>query len=488
MPLAQEERATATVGGDALLVLDDEPTMLSVLRPQLKGLVGTVFGATNGREALDLLDAHPEIAVAIIDQRMPEMTGPEFIARSMERRPDLIRIILTAYQDIGSLIDAINAGTIFRYIEKPWKKEEMLQAVHQGLEVYRLRAENLRLNEELQAANANLQKQNVRLKGEAKVRFEDIIGSSPALQRMIEDLKRFAPTDANLLVLGETGTGKELIARVAHYNSRRAGEPFLALDCGALESSILTSELFGHKRGAFTGAINDRVGLFEAAHRGTVFLDEIGNASLDVQNKLLRVLDSGEIRPVGANQPIRVDVRVVAATSADLDAKVQQGSFREDLLYRLNVCRISVPPLRERKQDLPELVAHMMAQVCHRAHRQPLRVSRAALDLFSLYPFPGNIRELANLVERASYLCDNDVIMEHDLPDHVRALRALPDATSTADTPRTLKDLVDRYESQLIRDALDRNNGNKTKTAEELGLLLKTLYYKLDKFRDASLL
>ena len=463
----------------AILIVDDEPASVSLLRITL-GMDYTVYTATDGQSALSLLAAHPDIGLAIIDQRMPGMSGTEFIRKTIAPYPRLVRVILTGYTDVESLIEAINAGQVYRYLTKPWTKEELTMTVRQGLEVYRLGLENVRLQEELREANARLRTENAHLRREVhgRYRFDEIIGSSPALQRTLAFVERVVAADTTVLITGETGTGKELVARAIHYNGPRAEKPFQSVNCADFSPEMLSSELFGHKRGAFTGAVEDRQGLFRAADGGTVFLDEIGDAAENVQTRLLRVLDQGEIRRVGEDKPVKVDVRVIAATNRNLEADVQAGRFRKDLFFRLNVFPIVLPPLRERREDIPILVEHFVERFNRAKGRRVLGFTPEALVSLSRHPFEGNIRELENIVERAFALADSDSYVTPDLlPESVSGAISEPEIAAT-----TLRAAVERFEAQMIREALARNSGNQTRTAAQLSLSRRALIDKLQKY------
>ncbi len=464
----------------AILVVDDEPSSVNLLRITL-GLEHKVYTATNGPAALALLGEHPETALAIIDQRMPDMSGTELIRQTIEPYPHLVRIILTGYTDIDSLIEAINAGSVYRYLTKPWNKDDLLVAVRQGLRVHRLATENLRLQEELREANVRLQKENVHLRREVKgrYRFDELVGSSAALRRMLQLVDRVVRTDATVLISGETGTGKELIARAIHYNGARAEGTFLSLNCGDFTPDTLSSELFGHRKGAFTGAVENRQGLFKAADGGTLFLDEIADASESVQTRLLRVLDHGEIRPVGEDQPSYVDVRLIAATNRNLEEEVQAKRFRKDLYFRLNVIAISVPPLRERREDIPLLIDHFLARLNNSKGKRVLGFTSEALARLSAHAFEGNVRELENIVERAFALADPGARITPDLlPEHLAAATEGESFSGAG----TLRASVERFEQQLIREALAQNDGNQTRAAAALGLSRRSFIDKLQKY------
>jgi two-component system response regulator HupR/HoxA len=465
----------------AVLVVDDEAASVNLLRITM-GIEYPVYTATDGAAALTLLAAHPEIAVAIVDQRMPHMSGTEFIQRTIEPYPHLVRIILTGYTDVESLIEAINAGRVYRYLTKPWNKEELLATVRQGMDVHQLTTENERLQAELRVANARLRAENAQLKREVKgkYRFDGIIGCSAALRRTLDLVERVAVTDTTVLITGETGTGKELIARAIHYNGPRTDQPFVSENCGAIAPDLLTSELFGHKRGAFTGATEDREGLFAVAHGGTLFLDEIGDCPADLQTRLLRVLDQGEIRRIGDNKPTAIDVRIIAATNHVLEHDVRDGTFRKDLFYRLSVFTVVLPPLRERREDIPLLVEHFLDQLRSATGRMVRGVTAGALAALSAYDYPGNVRELEGEVERAFALADDDGYIT---PDLLSAKFAAVELEPPSNGGGALRASMERFETQLIQDALARNGGNQTRTAGELGVSRRALIDKLQKYR-----
>ncbi|HVM95700.1 MAG TPA: sigma-54 dependent transcriptional regulator [Candidatus Acidoferrales bacterium] len=476
--MAEDDSAGSASGRPAVLVVDDEPDSVSVLRITLH-TEHKVYTATDGATALRLLDEHPDIAVAIIDQRMPGMSGTELIQRTIDTHPHLVRIILTGYTDIESLIEAINAGRVYRYLTKPWKSDELRATVRQGLEVHHLAMDNLRLQAELQAANARLRLENTMLRGEVKgqYRFEEIVGVSPARERMLQMVERAVPTDLTVLIQGETGTGKELVARAIHYNGPRADKPFVTENCGALAPELLTSELFGHRRGAFTGAAEDRVGLFEFADGGTLFLDEIGDCPMDLQVRLLRVLDQREIRRVGDNQPIKVDVRVIAATHQDLRKSVEAGLFRKDLYYRLAGFVVSVPPLRDRRDDIGLLAQHFLDRQNAATRKVVPEFTAESLRRLAGHDFPGNIRELENEVRRAHAMARENESITPDLLSENFSV-----AVGDEVNDNSLRTAVERFEAQIIREALTRNNSNQTRTAEDLGIGRRTLLDKMHRY------
>ncbi|HYD48853.1 MAG TPA: sigma-54 dependent transcriptional regulator [Terriglobales bacterium] len=460
---------------EAVLVVDDEPTSVNVLRITLSRDF-QVYTAGSGEEALCQLEQHPEIAVAIIDQRMPGMSGTELIRRSVAPYPNLIRIILTGYTDIDSLIDAINAGKVYRYLTKPWNKDELLGVIRQGLEVYRLATENQQLLQKLEEAHRRLRIEHGHLKQEVRSRgaFDEIAGNSTALQEMLAMARHAAANDCNVLILGETGTGKELVARAIHYASARAEQAYVTENCAAIAPDLLTSELFGHRKGAFTGAAEDRTGLFEVADRGTLFLDEIGDCSPELQVRLLRVLDQGEIRRVGDSRTRQVDVRIVAATHHDLEKDVSAGTFREDLFYRLNVLTIHVPPLRERREDIALLAQAFLERFNARKHKLAAGFTAEALAKLQSYRFPGNVRELENEVERAHALTPAG----EPITPEVFSARLQTTAEPT-EPPALLQDIMDAHEARVLREALERHAGNQTRAAAALGISRGGLIQKM---------
>lgn len=471
----------ATATAPAVLVIDDEPASVELLKVTL-GRRHPVFCAGGGEEALQILNEHPEIGCAIIDQRMPGMSGTEFIAATMKPRPDLIRVILTGYTDIESLIEAVNKGQIFRYLSKPWRKDEIRGVVEQALEIWGLARDNDRLRVELQQANDRLRHENAELKKEVRQRhgFEEIIGTSPALQKTLDFVDRVARSETTALILGPTGAGKGEIARAIHYNGPRADKPFISENCGAISPELLTSELFGHKKGSFTGAATDRKGLFQEANGGTLFLDEIGDCPPELQVRLLRALDEGEIRRVGEDRPIKVNVRVIAATHHDLAADVKAGTFREDLFYRLSVLTVEVPALAERREDIPLLAEHFLAEFAKKRGRQVLGFTPETLALMQAYDFPGNVRELLNEVERGFSLADDGGYITPDLLSEKFGDAALTPTTEAAvDGSQNLKTLLQNYEAEVLRQALARNDGNQSQTAREMGLSRRGLIDKL---------
>ena len=453
-----------------ILIVDDEPRVLDSLEAILAAEF-RVLRARHGEEALARLAAEPEVAVIVTDHRMPGMTGVELLRRSQEQT-DAIRIVLTAYTDVDNLMEAINTGRIYHFIPKPWDPNELLVIVRRAAERWGLGRENTRLRDELELAYNALRREAAAGR-DKPTSFDGLVGADTGLRPAVELARKVLDGETTVLLLGETGTGKELFAHLIHVNGPRHGKPFIAQSCGALPDTLLESELFGHTRGAFTGATGDRKGLFEEADGGTIFLDEVGETSPAMQLRLLRVLQEGEVRRVGGAGTRRVDVRVIAATNADLEADVAAGRFRRDLYYRLNVFPIRLPPLRERAEDIPALADHFLREACRRARRAVPAVGMEALQLLRGYPWPGNVREMENELERAVALADDG----HPLaPAHLS--ERITAGGGTLPTLRTLNEAVEELKRRMIEDAL-RECGSKTRAAERLGLTRQSLQQML---------
>jgi DNA-binding NtrC family response regulator len=399
-----------------------------------------VFTASSGAEGLALLaqEAASESPVALVisDQRMPEMSGVDFLEQVSLRYPDVVKMLLTGYSDIQVAIECINRVGLYRFLTKPWKKQELKASITQALELARLRQENHSLIVHLQKSNESLkealceveilkqklEEENVYLREEVDLQknFKEIITQSPLFKKTLRAVEKVAPTDTTVLILGETGVGKELIARSVHNISRRHKRPLVKVNCAALPVNLIESELFGHEKGAFTGAFQQKIGRFELADGGTLFLDEIGELPLELQAKLLRVLQEGEFERLGSNKTLKVDVRLIAATNRQLEKEIEKGTFREDLYFRLHVFPIQIPPLRQRKEDIPPLTAHFVEKFCSRLGRKILQIPQKAIEQLQAYDFPGNVRELENLIERAVIISPADKLTLPPLQDKKR--------------------------------------------------------------------
>ncbi len=453
-----------------VLVVDDEPDILRSFTFNY-GDDFDVVTASSGAQGLQLLEAH-EPAVIVADQRMPAMSGTEFLERSMSVRPDAVRIILTGYTDIDAIVQAINTSRIYRYVTKPWESEELRLTLRRAVEAFHLVRENSRLVEKLRVANERLVVENTYLR--AAERPEQIVGDSAAMRDVLAHVARVAPTTTTVLIEGETGTGKELVARAVHAAGPRRDRLFVAVNCAALSEGLLESELFGHRRGAFTGATEDRKGLFEVASGGTLFLDEISETTPALQAKLLRVLQEGEVRPVGENRPRTVDTRVLVATNRNLDQEVKAGRFRADLYYRLRVFPIRLPPLRDRREDIPALTRHLLDRLAHQLKKPVAEPTEEALALLARYPFPGNVRELANELERAVLLAEPGAPLSEDLLSE-----RLQEGAGNGGAPSVLQRRTDDFEREQIVAALERAGGVKTRAAAELGITYRGLLKKM---------
>lgn len=449
-----------------LLLVDDEKDILKTLTLTFEEDY-EVFTARSGLEALDILEKN-SIALIISDQRMPEMTGVELLQKSITVSPYTVRIILTGYTDTSALIQAINKGHIYQYITKPWDRQELRIIVRRALESYELGIENQRLVKELQVANDRLLDENKLIRKELDKDLETnkIVGQSPAMQRVLERVAKIIDTSAAVLLTGETGTGKTLLARHIHYNGPRRDKLFVEQNCGTLPETLLESELFGYKRGAFTGAVKDQKGLFEAADGGTVFLDEISEMSSLLQVKLLQILQEGKFRRLGDTVYRQVDVRIISATNKNLDVEIQSNRFRSDLYYRVNVFPIYIPPLRERLEDIPLLIERCLDKFCKKLLRPATRLSQEVINELCRYNFPGNVRELENLIERAVLLNSNAQIEIGDW---------LPQPTFNP-VVGTRMEQIERAE--IIR-LFEFHNGKHSLVARDMGMSRTTLWRRL---------
>ena len=471
----------------SILVVDDEQRSLESIE-RILGDRFDVHTANNVDDAESIL-REQWIQVLLCDQRMPDMTGVEFSEKVRDEYPDVVRIIISGYTDAGDIIDAVNKGGIYQYITKPWHPDDLVLKLDNAVKLFRLQRENEQLAVELKLKPDTIEQTMIEKRRVLKARYDWDQGivrapDSP-MNEVCELIRNVAPFDVNVLLSGESGTGKELCARALHYNSLRQDKPFVAENCGALPDELLESELFGHKRGAFTSAVEDHVGLFERADGGTIFLDEIGETSPAFQVKLLRVLQEGEIRPVGSNRRRPISVRVVAATNRDLEEDVRNGKFRMDLYYRLATFEIAVPPLRERRDDILPLAIAILNQTMDQLGKRVKGISDETLKCFEAYQWPGNVREMQNEIKRMLVLAKEDYLGSDLVTPHI--LHATPEE-SVADMELltgiegSLKERIEALEARILKETLIRQRWNKTQTAQELGLSRVGLRNKMDRY------
>jgi len=438
-------------------IIDDEPIIHEVLGDLLTSEGYAVVNSSNGEEALEK-HSPQAYELILLDLLMPGMDGIEVLKRLKKIDPHSVIIIITAYASVESAISAMKIGA-FDYIQKPFKHDELLLTVERAIEHKRLQEENLRLKDELKR----------------KFSFENIIGKSEVMQEVFELIKASAPTRSTILLQGESGTGKELAARAIHQNSERASFPFITVNSGSLPPDLLESHLFGHVKGAFTGAVNLKKGLFEAAENGTIFFDEISSLNQETQSKILRVMQEKEFMRLGGTKIIKVDVRIVAATNSELEELVRQQKFRQDLFYRLNVIKIELPPLRERKEDIPLLVKHFLNIYGKENKKEIEGVSEDVMEILTNYDWPGNIRELENLIERAVVLTKANLITRENLPPFIVSPQGEKAAITSASQDLNLKDGLQTFQKKAILTALKQSKGVQKNAASLLGVKPTTL-------------
>jgi len=447
-----------------ILVVDDEVSARSALSEILTDEGYKVKIAADGFRALAAAsDFGPDLVLT--DLKMPGMTGLELLARLHEQDPEVAVVVMTAFGAVESAVEAMRSGAA-DYLTKPLNSDELLIVLNRCLESAKLRRETKQLRTQLNE----------------KFRFDNIIGQSPEMQTVFKSVQQIAPSRATVLISGESGTGKERVAASIHHNSERSSKPFVKLHCAALAESLLESELFGHERGAFTGADRRREGRFEQANGGTLFLDEIGDISLSTQVKLLRVLQENEFERVGSNQPIKVDVRLVAATNRDLKKMIANGAFREDLYYRLNVINLRLPPLRDRSSDVPALVVHFADLYARQNKKEIDRFDEEAMRILKAYSWPGNVRELENVVERAIVLSEGPILTKKLLPPE---LGQEVEAKSAGPIPQIPGSSLEEIERYAILQTLAQVGGSTTKAADLLGISVRKIQYRLQEYADA---
>jgi two-component system response regulator HupR/HoxA len=474
-----------------ILVVDDEVRSQEALRRTLEEDF-TVFTAS-GAEAAQRIMEREFVQIVLCDQRMPDVSGVEFLKRVRSLWPDTVRIILSGYTEAEDIIAGINDAGIWQYVLKPWQPDQLLLLLKGAAELHQLQQDNQRLTLELKTDDATLKRRVDAKRTQAKMRFgldRMARAANSPLNPLVEMIERIAPYDVSVLITGESGTGKELLARALHYRSRRADKAFVSENCGALPDQLLEAEMFGHKRGSFTGAFEDRIGLFQQADGGTLLLDEIGETSPAFQVKLLRVLQEGEIRPVGSPRPLSVNVRVLAATNRDLEEEVRAGRFREDLYYRLATLTLHLPPLRERTMDIPEIAQGILERGMQQLQRKVKGFTKEAMVCLQAYRWPGNVRELQNEILRMLTLAegkDGEAWLGAELlsPRVLRAAGAEHeerDLGFLAGLDGSLKDRMDQLEARVVKETLIRHRWNKTRAANELGLSRVGLRSKLSRY------
>ena len=451
-----------TSTGLKVLLVDDDASFRRVQEYQLSQAGYRVTACADGAEALDAFRSGGHDLV-VTDIRMPGIDGLELLTRLKAVSAETPVMVVTGHGTIETAVEAMKQGA-FDFLTKPFPGDRLRLTLERADEFRSLRREIRELRRAV----------------ESRFAFENLIGSAPAMKGLFEAMELVAPTSSIVLVNGETGTGKELVARAIHHNSLRKDRPFVTLNCGAIPATLMEAELFGHSKGAFTGAEQARKGKFEAADGGTLFLDEIGEVPLELQPKLLRVLESGSVDRLGEDAPVQVDVRIVAATHRDLPGMVDEGSFRRDLFYRLSVVPLLIPPLRERRQDIPLLAAHFLGRMARRTDRPGLEFDPATLDILESYDWPGNVRELENVIERMVVLGRSDRLTPDGVPAGIRSAGTDKDGAGFGLPPGGIN--LEALEIDLIRQALEREGGNQTRAAKALGLTRNTLLYRMQKY------
>ena len=454
----------------AILIVDDEPNYLVVLSELLKDEGFEVYTAADGNKALTVIKDF-DLDLVITDMQMPGMNGLELLAETKSIDNDLPVMIITAYAEIDKAVAAMQAGA-FSYLAKPFSNDELIISINKAVSHRSLLKENIRLREEMRE----------------RTRFGGMVGKSAKMKQVYELIEKVAPTPASVLITGESGTGKELVAKAIHVNSPREPYPFVTVNCAALSDNLLESELFGHEKGAFTEAASMRKGKLEAADRGTIFLDEVGEIPLAIQSRLLRVLQERTFERVGGGHTIEVDVRIISASNKDLKEEVQQGRFREDLFYRLNVIHVALPSLRERLDDLPLLVQFFVQKCADNLGKSELQISPEALRLLMNLPWEGNVRELENTIERAAILCNDEVIEPDDVQPESVAIDSSASWTQELDLMQfipdsvKLNDVLYIVEEKMLIQALEEANHVQARAAEMLGITKSLLQYKIKKY------
>ena len=448
---------------DKILIIDDEKSILDLLSVVFKKEGYTVETSLSAKTALELIDKE-EFDLILTDIKLPQMSGMKILKYVKEKYPAMPVVMITAYGTIIQAIEALKMGAM-DYIVKPFNIEELKIIVAQGLENRRIQQENVLLKKDL----------------EEKYGMNNMVGKSKKMLEVYNLIEKIAGTDSTVLILGESGTGKEIAARAIHFHSRRRERPFVSINCGALPENLLESELFGHVKGSFTGAIVNKKGLFETADKGTLFLDEVGEMSPWTQVKLLRTLQDKKIRRVGGTEEIPVDVRILGATNQDLKRRIEEGKFREDLFYRLNVISFELPPLRKKKDDISLLVSHFLSKHCEKMDRKLKRIAPRVMKIFESYSWPGNVRELENTIERIVAIEERETITESSLPEELLIPQREQDRSYEVNPGFDLNATLDDISRNFVQQALQRTNGNLKETATLLGINYRSLRYLIEK-------
>jgi two-component system response regulator PilR (NtrC family) len=453
----------------SILVVDDDLSMRELLELMLAREGYRVSSAENGRRGLELVEKN-SYDLVLCDIRLGDISGLEVLRSCKQHYPGTVVIMISAYASTETAVEAMNSGA-YDYVPKPFNKDELSETIAKALELRTIEQEKETLDDELKRS----------------LHFGKIIGNSPAMQHIYKMIRQVSQTRSNVLITGESGTGKELIAKAIHQESDRRDQPFVPINCGGIPETLMESELFGHRKGSFTGAVQDKHGLFKEAHKGTIFLDEIGELGLPIQVKLLRAVQQRTIRPVGGTEDEPVDIRIISATNKQLEKEVIEGRFREDLFYRLNVIEIKVPPLRERKPDLRPLAQHFLEKYSREMGKEIAKFSSYALDMLQKYDFPGNIRELENLLERSVALSTTNIVLPDSLALSVhkrRWIEGIKDRRFDLDEVSrgvSLDAILEEIERAYLQKALECSSGNKNKAADLLGISFRSLRYRLDK-------
>jgi len=458
-----------------ILVVDDEESMRELLDVMLSREGYQVTSAGSGRNAISLLEKK-DFDLLLCDIRLGDMTGIDVLRASKKKNHNTVVIMISAYASTETAVEAMNEGA-YDYVPKPFDNNELKQTIANALELKTIEQEKKLIDDELKK----------------QLHFGKIIGNSPAMLHVYNLIRQVAKTKTSILITGESGTGKELIARAIHDESDRHEKPFVPINCGGIPETLMESELFGYRKGAFTGANQDKKGLFEIADEGTIFLDEIGDLSIHLQVKLLRIVQERVFKPVGGNEDISVDIRIISATNKDLANEVIEGRFREDLFYRLNVIEIKLPPLRERKSDLRALAQHFLEKYSNEMGKKVTKISSYAINLLHNYPFPGNIRELENLMERSVAITDTNILLPDSLSLSLHKRRVLVDGikgkyfdVNDVSKGISLDSILEEVEIAYVKKAMEYSGGEKSKAAELLGINMRSLKYRLDKLDVGS--